>query len=97
MATVSESDLTRAANFRSNLLRVFNAWATQSHIASQAGIHVVQLARILSGDSQNPTIRTMESISVALEIPLETLLAASPSDADLRIFNKSEKSSRRRA
>ncbi len=92
MATVNENDLTRADNFQANLRRIFNVWGVQASVAAQANIHPVQLARILSGDSANPTIRTMESISVALEIPLETLLAASPSDADLKIFKKSRRS-----
>ena len=91
MANTEIIGLRRAKNFRVNLRRVFDAWAVQLRVADEANIHSVHLARILNGSVPNPTIDTLESISIALEIPLEILLANEPSDADLRIFAKSLK------
>jgi len=89
MAKADAVELCRAKNFRANLKRIFAGNAVQTHVARDAGIHFVHLAKILSGDVPNPTIATIEAISIALEIPVETLLAHAPSDADLRIFQKS--------
>ena len=88
MAKTEEVGLERAQNFRANLRRVFDAGAIQTRIAKDAGVHSIHLAKILNGQASNPTIGTMESLSIALEIPLETLIAKSPSDVDLRIFQK---------
>jgi len=85
MAKIEQVELRKASNFRQNLRRVFDAWAVQTHIAADAGINAVHLARILNADVPNPTIGTMEAISIAMEIPLETLIAKDPSDTDLRI------------
>lgn len=86
MADAKTIELKRAENFRVNLRRVFDSWATQSRVAADADVHAVHLAKILNGRAPNPTIDTIEAISVALEIPVETLLASNPSDADLKIF-----------
>ena len=86
MATIATIELTRATNFRENLLRIFRDWGIQAHVARDSGIHFVHLAKILSGETANPTIGTIESIAVALEIPVETLLCAHPADTDLKIF-----------
>lgn len=88
MATRQSVELTRAANFRRNLTRIFDRAprGRQASIARDAGMHPVQLSRVLSGTTENPQIDTIEAIAIALEIPVETLLAAQPSDADLRIF-----------
>ena len=86
MADARQTPLTRAENFRRNLRRVFETWAVQSRVAADAGIHAVHLAKILNGTVPSPGIDTMEAVSIALEIPLETLLAADPADADLKIF-----------
>jgi len=97
MANAKLTAPTRAPNFRRNLRRVFDAWAVQSHVASDAGVHPVHLAKILNGQVPSPGINTMEALSIALEIPLETLLAASPADADLKILPKISKSRRKTA
>ncbi len=89
MSTTETDGLTRAKNFRANLRRVFDSWAVQSKVAADAGIHAIHIAKILNGRSSNPTIDTMEAISIALEIPIETLLAGSPTNTDLRILEKS--------
>ncbi len=88
MVKAADTDLHRAANLRANLRRIFDAWAIQSKVAADAGIHAVQLAKILGGTSANPTISTIERLSVALEIPVETLISNNPSDIDLRITKK---------
>lgn len=88
MAKADGVELCRAKNFRANLKRVFAGIAVQTHVARDAGIHFVHLAKILNGEAPNPTIATIEAIAVALEIPVEILLAHAPSDADLRIFQK---------
>ena len=88
MATVSQSPTQRSANLRANLFRVFHSWANQAQVARDAGMHPVHLNKILSGESANPTIGTIEAISIALEISVETLLSRSPSDSDLRIPEK---------
>lgn len=88
MALRQSVELTRAANLRRNLQRIFAAgpWGKQSQVARDSGLHQVQLAKLISGASGNPKLDTVESIAVALEIPVETLISAEPSDADLRIF-----------
>lgn len=91
MADTNIVELERASNFRANLRRVFDAWAVQTQVAADAHIHPIHLAKILNGKAPNPTIATIEAIAVALEIPVETLLARQPSDADLRIFSDSGK------
>ena len=88
MVKRSDADLRRAVNFRTNLRRIFDAWGNQSRVAQDAGIHRVYLARLIRGDEDNPTINTIEAISQALEISVETLLATDPPDADLRIVEK---------
>jgi transcriptional regulator with XRE-family HTH domain len=87
MANACDVELHRAANLRDNLRRIFSQ-ASQAQIAKDAGIHAVHLAKILSGAAPNPTIETIERLSVALEVPVEILLSPSPSDLDLRIFSK---------
>lgn len=86
MASASNVDLHRAENFRRNLRRIFDSWAVQAHIARDADINPVHLSRILSGTSPNPTLDTVEKLAIALEVPVETLIAAHPCDSDLRIF-----------
>ena len=88
---VAEVPLTRTVNLRANLRRIFDAQPRgyQSQIARDAGITAVYLSNVVRNGDSNPTIDTAESIAVALEIPLETLLSASPSDSDLRIFKNS--------
>ena len=76
----------RAENCRDNLRRVFDAGAVQARVAEDAQLHPIHLTRIVSGQSANPTIGTMEAISIALEIPLETLISKKPPNVDLRIF-----------
>lgn len=88
MAKSTDVPLSRAGNLRKNLRRIFDAGAIQTQVAADAGVHSVHIARILNGDAANPTIGTIESLAIALEIPVETLLSASPSDADLRIFSE---------
>lgn len=85
MTCVANVELRRAKNFRANLRRVFDSWAVQAKVAADAGIHSVHLSRILNGAATNPTIETIESLSIALEIPVETLIGNEPSDTDLRI------------
>jgi transcriptional regulator with XRE-family HTH domain len=77
--------LTRAANFRRNLRRVFDSWGVQAHVARDAEIHPVALAKIVNGASPNPTIDTIEAICGALEIAVETMINGSATDTDLRI------------
>jgi len=88
MASAKNVKLSRADNFRNNLRRIFAGGACQAVVARDAGIHPVHVARILSGKTPNVTIETAESLGIALEVPLETLLASNPTDADLRIFPK---------
>ncbi len=85
---VAEVPLTRTANLRKNLRRIFahQPRGYQAKVARDAEITAVYLSNVVRNDDSNPTIDTLESISVALEIPVETLLSASPSDSDLRIF-----------
>jgi len=85
MANVEIVELRRAENLRRNLCRIFSTWGNQTRVAKDAQIHRVHLAQILKGKALNPTIGTIESLSVALEIPVETLLSLDPSDVDLRI------------
>ena len=85
----SDTPLVRAAYLRMNLRRIFDSWAVQARVARDAHIHPVYLNRLLSGNTKNPTIRTIERLAVALEIAVETLLSPSPSDTDLRIPEKS--------
>lgn len=92
MANTKNVKLSRGDNFRDNLRRIFAAGVSQVATARNAGIHPVHLAKILSGKASNVTIETAESLSVSLEIPLETLLSRSPSDTDLRIFPKKSES-----
>ena len=83
-------ELTRAANLRRNLRRIFAAGhrGYQAQVARDAGITPVYLSNVVRREESNPTLDTAEAIAVALEIALETLLSANPSDADLRIFQK---------
>jgi len=92
MASIKDVGLSRAVNFRENLRRVFAAGACQAAVAKDAGIHAVHLAKILNGKAPNVTLETAESLAIALEIPLETLLTKSPADADLRIFPRKSES-----
>ena len=86
MAIAERAKLSRAGNFRANLRRIFAAGACQAAVARDAGISAVHLSRILGGHSPNVTLDTAESLAIALELPLETLLAKAPTDADLRVF-----------
>ena len=88
MAKAENIPLTRAENLRKNLRRIFDSGVVQQHVAKDAGVHFVHLARILNGSIVNPGLNTAEAIAIAMEIPLETLLAASPSDVDLRILSQ---------
>jgi transcriptional regulator with XRE-family HTH domain len=88
MSTVeltSEIPLCRADNLRSNLQRIFAAGGIQRKVAKDAGIHHVYLAKLLNGTASNPGIKIIEALSIALEIPVETLISANPADVDLRI------------
>lgn len=89
---VDHVPLTRALNFRANLRRIFteSPWGFQADIARQADLTSVHLSRIVGNGDSNPTIETIEAISIALEISVETLLSANPTDLDLKIFEKSE-------
>ncbi len=93
MATVTDIERTRVRNLRRNLRRIFDSWAVQTRIASDAGIHPVHLAKILNGTARNPGINTIEAISIALEIPVETLLSVEPPDIDLRISKENPEKS----
>lgn len=95
VATVESSDLRRTSNLLRNLKRIFAPGSRfiKAQVARDAGIHVVHLNRLLSGNSQNPTLTTVEALSIALEIPLETLVAYNPSDLDLRISKKTARAS----
>jgi transcriptional regulator with XRE-family HTH domain len=86
-------DLTRAKNIRSNLQRIFAAHPRgfQASAARAAGITTVHLSRLVGSDNLNPAIDTIESLSLALEITVETLISAGPSDADLRILQDSSR------
>jgi transcriptional regulator with XRE-family HTH domain len=64
---------------------VFSAWARIPAVAEESGLHEQQIRKILRGETLNPGIETLEKLSIALEIALETLLSDSPSDAELRI------------
>ena len=88
---VGDVPLTRAQNFRANLRRIFARAARgfQAEVARQADLTQVHLSRIVGNGESNPTIETIEAISIALEISVETLLSANPADVDLRIFEKS--------
>lgn len=88
---VQDVPMTRAQNFRSNLRRIFahSPRGHQAEIGRQAGLNSVHLSRIVGKGKSNPTIETIEALSIALEISVETLLSASPSDIDLKIFDKS--------
>ena len=88
---VTDVPLTRARNFRANLRRIFDKAARgfQAEVARQARLAPVHLSRIVGNGDLNPTIETIEAISIALEISVETLLSASPTDLDLRILEKS--------
>ena len=88
---VDNVPLTRAQNFRANLRRIFaqSARGHQAEIARQAGLTPVHLSRIVGNGESNPTIETIEALSIALEISVETLLSAQPSEVDLKIFQKS--------
>ena len=55
MATTDTVTLTRAENFRVNLRRVFDSWATQSKVAADAGIHAVHINRILQDEPYEPS------------------------------------------
>lgn len=92
---VAEVPLTRAANLRENLRRIFahHPRGYQAKIARDAEITAVYLSNVVRNDDSNPTIDTIEAISVALEIPVETLLSPSPSDTDLGIFPTSNQNS----
>ena len=83
--------LTRGRNFRANLRRIFaqSARGHQAEIARQAGLTPVHLSRIVGSGESNPTIETIEALSIALEISVETLLSAQPSEIDLKIFQES--------
>lgn len=85
MARKEEVELRRAANLRTNLRRIFDAWGNQIHVARDAGLGKHYLARLLSGELNNPTINSIESIAIALEVPIEALIATDPADSDLRI------------
>jgi transcriptional regulator with XRE-family HTH domain len=87
MALAEKTDLRKSANFRRNLQRVCESWARIPDVAEQAGIHDQQVRKIIRGETHNPGIETLEKISIALEIALETLLSDSPSEAELRIPN----------
>ena len=89
---VAEVPLTRAANLRTNLRRIFahHPRGYQAKVAKEAGITPVYLSNVVRYDNSNPTLDTAEAISIALELPVETLLSPNPSDADLRIFPKSD-------
>lgn len=89
MAQVSAGKLRSAKNVRANLRRVFDSWGVQVDAARHAGIHAITVAKIISGEIQNPGIETIEAISIALEIPLATLISREPADSDLRIPEKS--------
>lgn len=93
MASVAQHGLHRAENLRANLRRIFDTWGVQARVAKDAGIHFVHINRILSGTAPNPKLETVERLSIALEIPVETLIASHPSDLDLRIFSSMPKAS----
>lgn len=88
MARRDDVELTRATNLRENLARIFDSWAVQTRVAADAGISNVHLNRLLHGKEANPTINVIEALSIALEIPLETLISRDPSDLDLKISKK---------
>ena len=96
MANVTDIPKSRAENFRTNLRRIFDAGTTQQEVAKNAGVHFVHLNNILSGKAQNPTIGTIEALAIAVEVPVETLLSANPSDVDLRIFRKNREETTKR-
>ena len=90
MATVTSVELQKANNLRANLRRIFSSGVSQTKVATDSGVHRVNLSQILHGKIANPTIDSIEQLAIALEIPVEMLISANPSDLDLRIFGKSD-------
>ena len=86
MAVAKSVELQKAKNLRANLRRIFSSGVVQAKIARDAGMDPVNLNYILHGRTPNPTIDSIEALSIALEIPVEILISRDPSDADLRIF-----------
>ena len=89
MAVATDVVFTRAKNLQANLRRIFDrktGWAVQSRVAKDAGMHPVNLNKLLSSEEPSLTLHTLESLSIALEIPVETLLSPNPTNVDLRIF-----------
>ena len=89
MATATSVEFQKANNLRANLRRIFSSGVSQTQVARDAGMNRVHVARMLNGQVPNPTIDSIEALSIALEIPVETLISHDPTDADLRIFRKS--------
>ena len=89
MAIATNVELQKAKNMRANLRRIFSSGVVQAKVAKDSGVHPVQISRILHGSIENPSIGSLEQLAIALEIPVEILISANPSDADLRIFRKS--------
>jgi transcriptional regulator with XRE-family HTH domain len=89
MAVATNVELQKAKNLRANLRRIFSSGVVQAKVARDAGMNPVNLSLILHGKTANPSIGSIEQLAIALEIPVEILISANPTDVDLRIFQKS--------
>lgn len=89
----ADVEFVRAIRFCENLRRIIAAKPRgfQAEAARMAQISTVHLSRLLTEPGQNPRIGTMEALAAAIEVPLETLLSANPTDIDLGIFRESGK------
>ena len=66
--------------FFTNVLRILDERKiSQRELADRAGISTAFISEVAQGRS-NPSLRTMEAISVALDIPLPTLLESTDLD-----------------
>ena len=67
--------------FQEHVLRFFKEWGfTRQQLADVSGVSYGIICGILSGSSENLTLKTMQNVADALEIPLPLLLK--PLDSD---------------
>lgn len=58
---------------------------TQAQVAEAARVSVVYYAMLEAGRSENPSLRTLAAIALALDAPLHELLAPAPAARPRRV------------